>query len=68
MLGGIEFLPGSAKGDSSLVPSAYKSIFPHVLVNKISYVLLGPDIGYGHTFVIKRHLFITTIGALNADV
>lgn len=68
LLGGVEFLSGSAKGDSALVPSAYKNIYPHAAVNKMSYILFGPSLGYGHTFVINKHFFITAIGALNADV
>lgn len=67
LLAGIEFLSGSARGDSSLVPSAYKNSYPQAQINKMSYTLFGPSVGYGHTFVINKHFFITGIGALNAD-
>lgn len=68
LLGGIEFLSGSAKGDSALVPYAYKNVYPHAQINKMNYMLFGPSLGYGHSFIIKKHFFITAIGSLNADV
>lgn len=68
LLAGIEFLSGSAKGDSALVPSAYKNTYPHSQINKMSYMLFGPSLGYGHTFVMNKYFFITGVGAFNADV
>lgn len=68
LLAGIEFLSGSAKGDSSLVPAAYKDQYPHADINKMNYLLFGPSLGYGHTFVIGKKFFVTALGSFNADV
>lgn len=68
LLAGVEFLSGSAKGDSALIPSAYQNIYPHAQVNKVNYFLFGPSAGYGYTFVADKYFFVTAIGSLNADV
>lgn len=68
LLAGIEFLAGSAKGDSVFIPSAYSDQYPHSSVNKINYMLFGPSLGYGHSFVIGKHFSIMGIASLNADV
>ena len=68
VMAGFEFISGSAKGDSALVPAAYRAVYPHSGINKMNYLLFGPGVGYGHTFVIKKHFFIMGIGSLNADI
>lgn len=65
---GAEVFYGNAKGDSSLVPGAYADSFSNATVTKAYYFLIGPGLGYGHTFVYKRHLFPTLMGGLNGDV
>ncbi|HAO06328.1 MAG TPA: hypothetical protein DCQ50_04900 [Chryseobacterium sp.] len=67
-LSGIEFLTGTASGDSALLPAAYNKMLPEQQINKMTFLLLGPSAGYGHTFVIRKHLFITAIASVNADI
>lgn len=64
-LGGIEAVYGSAKGDSAFIPASISNVSKGV--SRVIFLLLGPSVGYGHSFVVKRHFFISAIGALNAD-
>lgn len=67
-LAGVEYLMGSVQSDSAFIPAAYKKDFAHSNVNKLKYTLFGPNVGYGHTFVIGRHFFVSALGTFNADV
>ncbi|MCD2424652.1 DUF4421 domain-containing protein [Niabella pedocola] len=66
LIGG-EFIYGNAKGDSAFVPVNLSSSFPNASINYMRYIMFGPTAGYAHTFVIKRHLFITGVASVNGD-
>ena len=54
-------------GDSSIVPSNlhYDLFFDGLKFNRSNNFSFGPLVGYAHTFVIKRHFFIT--GSINGS-
>ncbi len=54
-------------GDSSIVPSSlnYGLFYNDVLFDKSTNFSFGPVVGYAHTFVIKKHLFI--MGSVNGS-
>ncbi|WP_300601672.1 DUF4421 family protein [Niabella sp.] len=66
MIGG-EFVYGSAKGDSAFVPSMLAANFPDATVNNMHYLMFGPTIAYAHSFVIKKHFFVTALASVNGD-
>lgn len=67
-LAGVEYLIGSVKGDSTLIPVAYASDFPQKNITEMKYMVFGPNIGYGHTFVINKHFYVSGLAAFNADI
>ena len=65
---GAELYAGSLSGDSTIVPTALLEDFANPL-NKLTFVELGPNGGYAHTFVYRK-FFVTgslTFG-LNAGI
>lgn len=68
LLYGGEFYYGTAKGDSAFIPSQLADAFPQSGTSKINYISFGPGIGYGYTYVLKEHFFITAMPSFNADV
>lgn len=48
-------------GDSSLVPlnQKYPAFFHNQHFSKVEIFTLGPTVGYGHTFVVKKHWFLS---------
>lgn len=58
LLGGNVFY-GRVKGDSALAP-AFSGVNAAENVEEASFVKMGPLGGYAHTFVIKRHYYIST--------
>lgn len=66
MVGG-EFVYGSARGDSALVPAGLAAHFPDASINNMHYILFGPTVAYAHSFVIKNHFFVTAVASVNGD-
>lgn len=66
LIGG-EFIYGNAKGDSAFVPANLSASFPNADVNYMRYIMFGPTAGYAHTFVVKKHLFVTGVVSVNGD-
>ncbi|ANH83465.1 hypothetical protein A8C56_23015 [Niabella ginsenosidivorans] len=66
MLGG-EFVYGSARGDSALVPAGLAQHFPDAAVNHMHYIMFGPTLAYAHSFVISNHFFVTAVASVNGD-
>lgn len=66
LLGGSLFYNTNI-GDSSIVPSNlhYDLFFDGLKFNRSNNFSFGPLAGYAHTFVIKRHFFIT--GSINGS-
>jgi hypothetical protein len=58
---------GMIKGDSTLVPSKVSSSFEQAGVDKVSFVSIGPGIGYAYTLVSGK-FFITGSAIATADV
>ncbi|MCF3110406.1 DUF4421 domain-containing protein [Niabella sp. CC-SYL272] len=67
LIGG-EFIYGNAKGDSAFVPFNLSASFPNASIHYMRYLMFGPTAGYAHTFVIKKHLFVTGVASVNGDV
>lgn len=68
LLAGVEYLMGSIKGDSALIPLFYASSFPQKNIQEMKYMLFGPNIGYGYTWVIDKNFYLSGLATLNADV
>lgn len=68
ILYGGEFYVGAANGDSAFIPSFLEDQYPHADISKINYITFGPGVGYGYTFVVKEHFFITAMTSVNIDV
>lgn len=66
LIGG-EFIYGNAKGDSAFVPANLSPLFPNASVSYMRYIMFGPTAGYAHTFVVKRHFFVTGVASVNGD-
>lgn len=60
----------SFDADSALVPKQLAASYPQQSgINKISFISVGPGIGYAYTLVLGQHFFITpsVIGNLNVN-
>lgn len=68
LLFGGETFYGTAKADSAFIPTLYANFFPNAEVSKLNFITFGPGIGYGHSFIIHKHFFITGIASANANV
>lgn len=68
LLYGGEFYYGTAKGDSAFIPSNLEGKYKDATTSKINYISFGPGIGYGYTYVLKEHFFVTAMPSFNADV
>lgn len=55
-------------GDSSIVPSqiVYPEFYDSVQFRRSNFLSIGPHIGYGYTFVFKKHYFLT--GSVNGSL
>lgn len=64
---GLEGYAGRAVSDSTIVPSFEDSLaFASVdSVLEATFVRLGPSVGYGHTFVVFKRLFLTLSLSVN---
>src|SRR5436190_1960904 len=50
---------GDVKGDSAIVPKRIQNSFAQAGLTEISFVNIGPGIGYAYTLVMAKHFFIT---------
>lgn len=64
-LAGFEFYAGGVRGDTSMVPNARSESDK---LKKISFVELGPNIGYAYTFVYREHFFATGSASASLDL
>ncbi len=69
ILYGGEAYFGSIKGDSALVPSQGSGNFKQAGINKVSFLSIGPGIGYAYTLVLGKNFFISgsAIGSLDVN-
>lgn len=70
LLYGMEFLLGEVYSDSAFVPSfADTSLFSELRnINRFTFFKLGPGIGYGHTLVLKKKIFVMLSVVLNLGI
>lgn len=63
---GVEYNMMFARADSSLIPSNIKEpdFFDGYRMRKSAVVNLGVSGGYGHTFVIARHFYISIVATM----
>ena len=59
MLFGGQVYYGDVKGDSAIVPKRIQNSFAQAGLTEISFVNIGPGIGYAYTLVMAKHFFIT---------
>lgn len=61
LLAGGEIYYHIMSGDSSMVPlnMVYNSFFHNQHFKKVEILSIGPLIGYAHTFVLKKHWFLS---------
>ena len=69
VLYGGEIYSGTIKGDSALIPKLVQSNYPQKDITKISFLSIGPGIGYAYTLVMAQHFFISgsMIGNMNVN-
>ncbi len=69
LLYGGEAYFGSIKGDSAFVPTLVNSNFKQAGIDKISFVSIGPGVGYAYTLVLGKNFFISAsaIGSLDVN-
>ncbi len=65
---GGEVYRGQITGDSALIPKLLSNGIPQAAVTKLHFFSFGPGAGYGHTFVIDKHFYITGSAVANLDV
>tara|TARA_B100001109_G_scaffold255568_1_gene259277 strand:+ start:3697 stop:4719 length:1023 start_codon:yes stop_codon:yes gene_type:complete len=60
-LAGAKFIVLSAQSDSSMIPYWERDLLNDSLagITTLSGILGGPGVGYGHSFVLKKHWFLT---------
>ena len=64
---GLEFYLGWLKADSTIVPTAVDSGTTMLLPKAVNFLELGPNVGYAHTFVFGKHIFITGSASVSLD-
>lgn len=42
--------------------------YPYLNISKIDYIIFGPGLGYGYTFVFNKRFFATAMASVSADV
>ncbi len=62
---GGEIFTGKIKGDSNMIPLDQLTEFAQGKVDKVTFFELGVGAGYAHTFVIKKHFFISASGIIS---
>ncbi|MEP6615100.1 MAG: DUF4421 domain-containing protein [Ginsengibacter sp.] len=69
LLFGAEAYHGSIAGDSALVPTSASSIYKQAGVEEITFISVGPGIGYAYTLVMAKNFFISAsaIGSLHVN-
>lgn len=69
ILFGGEAYRGSITGDSALVPPKVSSNYDQAAINEITFLSIGPGLGYAYTLVIDKNFFITgsAIGSLDLN-
>lgn len=66
-IAGLEWVMGKMQSDSAFLPLEYQFSDNRYRINKLQYTVIGPNVGYGYTFVIKRNFFVNAVATLNAD-
>lgn len=69
ILFGGEAYRGSIAGDSALVPAKVSNNYDQARINEITFLSIGPGLGYAYTLVIDKNFFITgsAIGSLDLN-
>jgi hypothetical protein len=65
ILFGGEIYYGSIHGDSSLAPTLVDPGVTLLGVDKFHFLIFGPGLGYGYTFVYKEHMFLLASASIN---
>jgi hypothetical protein len=68
VLYGGEIYYGSLKGDSSLIPANIQGNYSQAGMFEVSYITVGPGIGYAFTAVADQHFYLMLSGIANAKV
>ncbi len=58
LLVGLEVYVGDVSADSTVTPTQVNKEFADKGHDDMNFFEFGPNVGYAHTFVIKKHLFI----------
>lgn len=69
LLYGGEAYFGAVKGDSALVPGQASSNFKQAGIDRVSFLSIGPGVGYAYTLVLNKNFFISAsaIGSLDVN-
>ncbi len=68
ILFGGEIYRGSITGDSALVPAKVSNNFDQADIKEITFLSIGPGLGYAYTLVLDKHFFITGSAIASIDL
>ena len=67
ILVGFEAYGGWVRADSAIVPTAIGGEASFNNPRKFNFFEFGPNVGYAHTLIIKKHFFFTASGSVSLD-
>ncbi len=65
---GLELYAGSAYGDSTLFPTLLDKDNAEKKYTHLDFFVLGPNIGYAYTFILRRHFFLMGAASLSINL
>ena len=68
LLFGGEIYRGSVTGDSALVPTLGNNIYEQEGIEEITFLSIGPGVGYAYTLVFAKNYFITASAIATVDL
>ena len=64
---GFETYTGRVRADSTFTPTYVNREVAKLNETKMSFVVLGPNVGYAYTFVVQEHFFVTGSASVSLD-
>ncbi len=64
---GFETYTGRVRADSTFTPTFVNREVVKLNETKMSFIVLGPNVGYAYTFVVQEHFFLTGSASVSLD-